>query len=108
ILLIEDDDDTRAMMHAALAFGGHEVREARDGTRGLALADEAVPPVAVIALGLPDIDGLEVARRLRSRQGHRRLGLVALTGFGGPGPPRPAVRAGFGEPFTTAGHTAQA
>ena len=95
ILLIEDDDDTRAMMHAALAFGGHEVREARDGTSGLALADEALPDVAVIDLGLPDIDGLEVARRLRSRQGHRRLGLVALTGFGGPDDQRRAIDAGF-------------
>jgi signal transduction histidine kinase/CheY-like chemotaxis protein len=95
ILLIEDDDDTRTMLHAALEFGGHEVREARDGTSGLALAAEAPPDVAVIDIGLPDIDGLEVARRLRSAQGKRRLSLVALTGFGGPEDQRRALDAGF-------------
>ena len=95
ILLIEDDDDTRMMMHAALEFSGHEVRQARDGTSGLALAAESLPDVAVIDLGLPDIDGLEVARRLRSTQGKRRLGLVALTGFGGPADQRRALDAGF-------------
>ena len=95
ILLIEDDDDTRMMLHAALEFGGHEVREARDGKSGLALAAQALPDVAVIDLGLPDIDGLEVARRLRSTQGKRRLALVALTGFGGPDDQRRALDAGF-------------
>jgi CheY-like chemotaxis protein/anti-sigma regulatory factor (Ser/Thr protein kinase) len=95
ILLIEDDDDTRTMLHASLEFGGHEVREARDGTTGLALAAEAPPDVAVIDIGLPDIDGLEVARRLRSTQGKRRLSLVALTGFGGPEDQRRALDAGF-------------
>jgi signal transduction histidine kinase len=95
ILLIEDDDDTRTMLHAALEFGGHEVREARDGTSGLALAAETPPDVAVIDIGLPDIDGLEVARRLRSAQGKRRLSLVALTGFGGPEDQRRALDAGF-------------
>ena len=95
ILLIEDDDDTRTMLHAALEFSGHEVREARDGTSGLALAAESLPDVAVIDLGLPDIDGLEVARRLRSTQGKRRLALVALTGFGGPADQRRALDAGF-------------
>ena len=95
ILLIEDDDDTRTMLHAALEFGGHEVREARDGTTGLALAAAEPPDVAVIDIGLPDIDGLEVARRLRSSQGKRRLALVALTGFGGPEDQRRTLDAGF-------------
>jgi CheY-like chemotaxis protein len=95
ILLIEDDDDTRMMLHAALEFGGHEVREARDGKSGLALAAQALPDVAVIDLGLPDMDGFEVARRLRSTQGKRRLSLVALTGFGGPDDQRRALDAGF-------------
>ncbi|MNC88462.1 Response regulator MprA [compost metagenome] len=95
ILLIEDDDDTRMMLHAALQFGGHEVRQARDGTSGLALAAQSLPDVAVIDIGLPDIDGLEVARRLRSTQGERRLALVALTGFGGPDDQRRALDAGF-------------
>ena len=83
------------MLHAALKYGGHEVRAARDGTSGLALAAEAHPDVAVIDIGLPDIDGLEVARRLRSTQGKRRLALVALTGFGGPDDQRRALDAGF-------------
>ena len=83
------------MLHSALEFGGHKVREARDGKSGLALAAQALPDVAVIDIGLPDIDGLEVARRLRSAQGERRLALVALTGFGGPDDQRRALDAGF-------------
>jgi CheY-like chemotaxis protein len=71
------------------------VREARDGQSGLALAAQALPDVAVIDIGLPDMDGLEVARRLRSTQGRRRLGLVALTGLGSADDQQRALDAGF-------------
>ena len=95
VLIVEDNDDTRAMLHEALAFSGHDVRAARDGKSGLALAAERVPDVALIDIGLPDLDGYEVARRLRAAPGGRRMGLVAITGYGQPEDQKRAFEAGF-------------
>jgi CheY-like chemotaxis protein len=83
------------MLHEALAFGGHDVREARDGASGLAIAAECRPDVALIDIGLPDLDGYEVARRLRAAPGGRRMGLVAITGYGQPEDQKRAFEAGF-------------
>jgi signal transduction histidine kinase len=95
VLIVEDNDDARQMLHEALAFSGHEVREARDGTSGLALAAEALPDIALIDIGLPDVDGYEVARRLRAAPGGRRVGLIAITGYGQAEDQRRAYEAGF-------------
>jgi len=95
VLIVEDNDDTRQMLHETLAFSGHEVREARDGASGLALAAEAPPDVALIDIGLPDVDGYEVARRLRAAPGGRRIGLIAITGYGQSEDQRRAYEAGF-------------
>src|SRR6185503_21185696 len=59
----------------------HEVRVAGDGASGLALAAEFRPQIVLIDLGLPDIDGYEVGRRLRTQFGAAVL-LVAVTGYG--------------------------
>ena len=95
VLIVEDNDDTRQMLHEVLAFSGHEVREARDGVSGIALAAEAAPDVALIDIGLPDLDGYEVARRLRAAPGGRRMGLIAITGYGQAEDQRRAYDAGF-------------
>jgi signal transduction histidine kinase len=95
VLIVEDNDDTRHMLHEVLAFSGHDVREARDGASGLALAAESRPDVALIDIGLPDVDGYEVARRLRAAPGGRRMGLIAITGYGQAEDQRRAYEAGF-------------
>ncbi|HEV3010076.1 MAG TPA: ATP-binding protein, partial [Burkholderiales bacterium] len=95
VLIVEDNDDMRQMLHETLAYSGHEVREARDGASGLALAAEARPDVALIDIGLPDVDGYEVARRLRAAPGGRRIGLIAITGYGQVEDQRRAYEAGF-------------
>jgi signal transduction histidine kinase len=95
VLIVEDNDDARQMLHEALAYSGHEVREARDGASGLALAAESRPDVALIDIGLPDLDGYEVARRLRAAPGGRRMGLIAITGYGQAEDQRRAYEAGF-------------
>jgi CheY-like chemotaxis protein len=95
VLIVEDNDDTRQMMQEVLRFSGHDVRTARDGTSGLALAAEARPDVALIDIGLPDVDGYEVARRMRAAPGGRRIGLVAITGYGQAEDQRRAYEAGF-------------
>jgi CheY-like chemotaxis protein/two-component sensor histidine kinase len=97
ILIIEDNDDARQMLAAMLTLGGHVVRAARDGHTGLALAAAAAPDVALIDVSLPDINGYEVARRLRAAPGRGggRMGLVAVTGFGQEEDQRRAFEAGF-------------
>jgi signal transduction histidine kinase len=95
VLIVEDNDDARAMLSEALAFSGHDVRQARDGATGLALAAQARPDIALIDIGLPDLDGYEVARRLRAAPGGGRIGLIAITGYGQAEDQRRAHDAGF-------------
>jgi signal transduction histidine kinase len=94
ILIVEDNADARDMLRQVLAMQGHDVREAADGAEGVALAAQVKPDVAIIDIGLPDIDGYEVARRVRS-QASRPIALIALTGYGQPADQRRARAAGF-------------
>jgi signal transduction histidine kinase/CheY-like chemotaxis protein len=100
VLIIEDNDDTRHMLSAALMLNGHDVREARDGVTGLAVAAEVHPDVALIDIELPDIDGYEVARRLRANTVNRRISLIALSGYGLPDDLKRALDAGFDSHLT--------
>jgi len=100
VLIIEDSDDTRQMLHAALALSGHEVREARNGATGLAVAAEVAPDIALIDIGLPDIDGYEVARRLRADPTNGHIALIALSGYGQPADLQRAYDAGFDSHLT--------
>ena len=95
VLLVEDNDDTRQMIEATLRAAGHAVRSAADGAGGLALAADSPPEVALIDIGLPDMDGYELARRMRAAHGCERLALVAITGFGRPQDRQRALDAGF-------------
>jgi len=95
VLIIEDNDDVRHTLRSMLELWGHEVREASDGARGLETAREFRPDVALIDVGLPGIDGHEVARRLRTAEPSRGPRLIALTGFGLPKDAERAREAGF-------------
>jgi len=94
VLLVEDNDDAREMMKVALALAGHEVHEALDGARAVEAAMALKPDVALIDVGLPEIDGYEVARRIRGRVG-AGMQLVAITGYGQAEDRRRAADAGF-------------
>ncbi len=95
VLVVEDNDDARSMLCAWLSLAGHEVREARDGAAGIALAQEFSPEVALVDVGLPDMDGYEVARRLRAHAASQPVRLIALTGYGQEAHVRRALDAGF-------------
>jgi two-component system CheB/CheR fusion protein len=83
-----------------LVLSGHDVREARDGATGLAAAAEVHPDVALIDIGLPDIDGYEVARQLRANLTNKRIPLIALSGYGRPADLKRALDAGFDSHLT--------
>jgi CheY-like chemotaxis protein len=68
---------------------------AHDARAALQMFDELAPDVALLDIGLPEIDGYELARRLRARAGERPLHLLALTGYGQASDRERATRAGF-------------
>jgi CheY-like chemotaxis protein len=94
VLVVEDNDDAREMLETLLQVMGHRVETARDGVEGLDKALAIAPDVAFVDLGLPGIDGFEVARRLRGA-GDQRTFLVALTGYGAREDRDRALAAGF-------------
>jgi len=81
ILIVEDNDDARQMLRHLLELSGHEVHEAEDGVRGLEQALVLRPDAVVIDLGLPGLDGYQVAQRIRAA-GRRDVVLIAVTGYG--------------------------
>jgi len=95
ILVVEDNDDARAMLGDLLRRLGHEVHEAVDGIAGVEKALELRPDLTLLDVGLPGLDGYAVARRLRDDPTGRRLRLVALTGYGLPEDRERALAAGF-------------
>jgi len=94
ILLIEDNEDAREMLHMLLTLAGHDVHGAVDGPSGIEMAMATDPEMVVIDLGLPGMDGYEVARQLRSRL-RAGVGLIALSGYGQASDRRKSVEAGF-------------
>jgi PAS domain S-box-containing protein len=95
ILVIEDNADARAMLRHLLEAAGHEVHEAADGREGLDLALRLRPDVALVDLGLPTLDGYEVARQVRAVDERRGILLVAVTGYGAPEDRERSLMAGF-------------
>jgi signal transduction histidine kinase len=95
ILVVEDNDDARESLRRLLEFTGHRVGVAADGAAGLAAALVSKPEVVLIDIGLPKMDGYEVARRIRATAGDWRPFLVALTGYGLPEDRGRALDAGF-------------
>jgi CheY-like chemotaxis protein len=80
ILVIEDVDDSRNVYAELFGLMGFRVATARDGEAGIATARDQKPDVILLDLGLPDVDGCEVARRLRADPETRAISIVALTG----------------------------
>jgi PAS domain S-box-containing protein len=95
ILIVEDNQDSREMLRILLERAGHEVSEASDGASGLAAVVSTRPDVALVDLGLPGLDGFEVARRVRASEAGRSVRLVALTGYGLPADQHRSREAGF-------------
>jgi CheY-like chemotaxis protein len=94
ILIIEDNADARDALRVLLELDGHEVEAAEEGQQALDLAHARDPDIALVDIGLPGIDGYEVARRVRARDARRPV-LIALTGYGQPEDRRRATEAGF-------------
>ncbi|HVG04880.1 MAG TPA: hybrid sensor histidine kinase/response regulator, partial [Burkholderiaceae bacterium] len=95
VLLIEDNGDARAMLRTILELAGHVVTERPDGPSGLTAALDVRPDVALIDLGLPGLNGYDVARGIRDSMPDYPIKLIAITGYEQPQDRLQALQAGF-------------
>ena len=104
VLIVDDDEDLRILARKALVRAGHRVLEASNGIEGLELVAAQRPDLLMLDLSMPEVDGFEVLRRLRSGDDGRPLPVIVLTAHGD----EESVRASFelgatdflGKPFT--------
>jgi PAS domain S-box-containing protein len=82
VLVMEDNADVARSIARLLTVAGHDVRVAHDGASGMSVAREFAPEAVLIDIGLPVVDGLQVARRIRQEPGLGNVLLIALTGYG--------------------------
>jgi signal transduction histidine kinase len=97
VMLVDDNIDARSMLQAYLELSGYRILTASDGQEAVDAILRERPRVAVVDIGLPELDGYQVARRVRSELGSDSVRLVALTGYGQSGDRRKAIEAGFDE-----------
>jgi two-component system CheB/CheR fusion protein len=95
VLLIDDNADAAQTLADVLEVLGHEVAIAADGRSGIARARELRPEVVICDLGLPGVNGYDVARALRQDEALRTTRLIALSGYGMPEDKQRAIEAGF-------------
>lgn len=95
VLVIDDHQDSLEMLVELLRLEGHDAHGASDGPRALELAGSLAPHVILCDLSLPQMDGYEIARRLRARPQSSAMRLIAFTGHNDPASIERAREAGF-------------
>jgi PAS domain S-box-containing protein len=95
VLVVDDNEDAAEVLTLALTLKGYDTRVAHDAPTALRIAAEFLPDVAVVDIGLPVMDGYELASRLRDTPGLEGLRLIALTGYGQESDRRRSREAGF-------------
>ncbi len=95
VVVVEDHPELRQMLAELLSTCGHDVQVAATGHEALAVIAQSAPDVALVDIGLPDLDGFEVARRIRGSAAGQGLQLVALTGHADVKDRGTAMAAGF-------------
>ena len=100
LLVVDDNVDAAETIAKLLRLSGFETECVYDGPTALAAVQSKHPDVVVLDIGLPGMDGYEVARRLRAQDAFRRTPLIAVTGYGQENDRQRSVQAGFDEHFT--------
>jgi CheY-like chemotaxis protein len=95
VLIVEDHLENRVTLEKLLTLYGYEVSTAADGLTGFEAIATLKPDVALVDIGLPGIDGYEVARRVRSELGDSPVRLIAVTGYGDAEGRAAVLKAGF-------------
>lgn len=100
VLIIEDNHDLADSLGLLLQLAGHEVRVAYTGDDGLRAAFNWVPDVVLADIGLPELNGFEVASRIRQNPATAKMHLIAITGYGSEQDRRRAFENGFDQHLT--------
>jgi CheY-like chemotaxis protein len=95
VLVVDDHPDMAESMARLFTMAGHEVRMAASGPAALEIAGEFLPDVIFLDIGLPEMDGYEVARRLRAAPATAGVRIITLTGYGRAQDRRRAEAGGF-------------
>lgn len=95
VLIADDNIDAVESLRILLELDGHEIRTAHDGVQAMEAAEAFTPDIALVDLGMPRMNGYEVARRMSASPRLRNVTLVALTGWGQPEDRMQTARAGF-------------
>jgi CheY-like chemotaxis protein len=95
VLLVDDNVDTVLSLSMLLKVSGHHIRSAHDGTTAVQAALDYRPDVVVLDIGLPGLNGYEVAKRIRQHPVLKNVVLVALTGYGQDSDRQTSLQAGF-------------
>lgn len=95
VLVVEDNQDAGEMYRMLIELSGHEALIAENGVLGLEMLKTAHPDIALVDIGLPGMDGYEIARRFRAEPDSNRVLLVALTGYGSKADRDRSRQAGF-------------
>jgi CheY-like chemotaxis protein len=97
ILIVDDNADSRQMLAELIKTWGYATREAEDGPAALRAVAELRPDVVVLDIGLPGMNGYEVAEQIRTLPECHALRIIALSGYGQPEDRRKSAAAGFDE-----------
>jgi PAS domain S-box-containing protein len=100
VLVVDDNVDAAEAVAVMLRLDGHQVEVANDGVQGLEAAKRQVPDVAILDIGLPGLDGYELAHRISTTEGLEQVKLIALTGYGQERDIAAATAAGFAHHLT--------
>lgn len=100
VLLVEDNEDTARVLEKAINILGFEIRVANDGYTAINMANYYLPDYVLLDIGMPIIDGYEVARQLRKNPYCKDCQIIALTGYGGEEDKERCLKAGFDKHIT--------
>ena len=95
VLVVDDNADAARTLDALLRSLGHETRVAYGGAEALSMAVEFRPDIVLLDIGMPDVDGYEVARQLRNLENQPAFRIVAITGWGQEPDRQKSKEAGF-------------
>ena len=94
VLVVDDNEANIHLVRFILEKNGYEVIEARNGIKGVEAAVSEKPDLVLLDVQLPDIDGLEVARRIRASEANGKTPIIALTSYAMPGDRKKVLAAG--------------
>lgn len=100
IIYVEDNPDVRKMMREMLEMEGYRVSSCECGQKALEAIEQQQPDIALLDIGLPEMSGFEVAKRIRQMPSGKGIGLIALTGYGREDDKQRALEAGFDKHLT--------